>query len=75
MNREEVENLVADCDADSLIRICRAAIDGLMVQRVMMQCDLAPVHKLLWEGLLAPLKLTSATKTNNPITKRKTETA
>ncbi len=56
---------IADCDADSLIRICRAAIDGLMVQRVMMQCDLAPVHKLLWDGLLAPLKLTS-TKTQQP---------
>ncbi len=48
--------IVAPCDADSLIRICRAAIDGLMVQRVMTQCDLAPVHQLLWEGLLAPLK-------------------
>ncbi len=51
--------IVADCDADSLIRICRATIDGLMIQRVMTNCDLAPVHKLLWDGLLAPLKITS----------------
>lgn len=67
---------IADCDADSLIRICRATIDGLMVQRVMMQCDLAPVHKLLWDGLLAPLKLTTATtQTDKPKPKRNTETA
>ena len=67
--------LVADCDADSLIRICRAAIDGLMVQRVMTQCDLAPIHQLLWDGLLAPLKLAPASKINHTETKRNTETA
>ena len=48
--------IVHPCDPDALIRICRAAIDGLMVQRVMTNCDLAPIHKLLWEGLLEPLK-------------------
>lgn len=48
--------IIYPCDPDALIRICRAAIDGLMVQRVMTACDLAPVHQLLWEGLLQPLK-------------------
>lgn len=57
--RDGIESgIIHDCDADSLIRICRAAIDGLMIQRVMNQCDLAPIHKLLWEGLLQPLKRT-----------------
>ncbi len=56
--RDGIEaGLVADCDPDALIRLCRAAIDGLMVQRVMTQCALAPVHNLLWESVLAPLKL------------------
>ena len=67
--------IVAECDADSLIRICRAAIDGLMVQRVMTQCDLAPVHELLWDGLLAPLKTTPKTKTRHTAPKTNTETA
>ena len=48
--------IISPCSPDALIRICRAVIDGLMVQRVMTNCDLAPVHTLLWEGLLQPLK-------------------
>jgi TetR/AcrR family transcriptional regulator len=55
--RDGVEaGIIHPCDPDSLIRICRAAIDGLLVQRVMTGCDLKPVHQLLWEGLLQPLK-------------------
>lgn len=55
--RDGIEaGIIHPCDPDSLIRICRAAIDGLMVQRVMTGCELAPVHQLLWEGLLQPLK-------------------
>ena len=49
---------IRPCDPEALIRICRAVIDGLMVQRVMTGCDLAPIHQLLWDGLLAPLKIT-----------------
>ncbi len=49
--------IIAPCDPDALIRICRATIDGLMVQRVMLQYDLAPIHQLLWTHLLEPLKL------------------
>lgn len=66
--------IVADCDADALVRICRATIDGLMVQRVMTKVDLAPVHKLLWEGLLAPLKTTPKTKSLPSKSKNNTET-
>lgn len=44
------------CDPDALIQICRAVSDGLMVQRVMLDSDLKPVHELLWTGLLQPLK-------------------
>ncbi len=55
--REGIDaGIIHPCSPDALIRICRAAIDGLMVQRVMTGCDLAPVHALLWEGLLQPLK-------------------
>ena len=46
------------CDPDALLRLVRATIDGLMVQRVMTRCDLAPVHKFLWEHVLRPLKKT-----------------
>ncbi len=44
------------CDPDALVRLVRATIDGLMVQRVMTGCDLAPVHKFLWQHVLRPLK-------------------
>jgi AcrR family transcriptional regulator len=55
--REGIEaGTIYPCEPEALIRICRAVIDGLMVQRVMTSCDLAPVHALLWEGLLQPLK-------------------
>jgi AcrR family transcriptional regulator len=47
---------VHPCDADALINLIRAVTDGLMVQRVMTGVDLAPVHELLWKGLLSPLK-------------------
>lgn len=51
------QGIVRPCDCGSLIRICRAMIDGLMVQRVMTGCELAPIHQLLWESVLAPLKI------------------
>ncbi|MBL4635345.1 MAG: TetR/AcrR family transcriptional regulator [Kofleriaceae bacterium] len=47
---------VHPCDPAALIHLCRAMIDGLMLQRVMLDVELAPVHSLLWEVLLAPLK-------------------
>jgi len=47
---------VADCDADALVNTIRAVTDGFMVQRVMTGLDLGPVHELIWEHLLRPLK-------------------
>ncbi len=52
------EGTVAPCDPDALVQLVRAVIDGLVLQRVTERVALAPVHKLLWERLLAPLKLT-----------------
>ncbi|MCA9631506.1 MAG: TetR/AcrR family transcriptional regulator [Myxococcales bacterium] len=49
--------VVADCDAEALVALVRAVIDGLMVQRVMTGLELEPVHELLWERVLKPLKL------------------
>ncbi|MGE0787320.1 MAG: TetR/AcrR family transcriptional regulator [Sandaracinaceae bacterium] len=51
------EGTMAECDVDALIRLVRSLIDGLMVQRVMTRCDLAPLHAFIWERFLAPLKL------------------
>jgi len=50
------QGIVAPCDADALVALVRAAIDGLMIQRVIGGLALAPVHELLWERLLRPLK-------------------
>jgi hypothetical protein len=47
---------VAPCDADALVSIVRAVIDGLMVQRLMIGTDLAPAHDFLWTHVLLPLK-------------------
>jgi AcrR family transcriptional regulator len=47
---------VAPCDPEALIALVRAVIDGLLVQRVMSGLELEPVHDLLWEHLLRPLK-------------------
>lgn len=50
------DGTVAPCDAESLVAVIRALTDGLMVQRVMTDVDLAPVHQFLWAHLLSPLK-------------------
>jgi AcrR family transcriptional regulator len=51
------DGLVAPCDVDALFATVRALVDGLMVQRVMSGVSLGPVHALVWERLLAPLRL------------------
>ncbi len=48
---------MVECDVGSLIRVVRGFIDGLVVQRVMTGCDLAPIHDFIWERVLGPLKL------------------
>jgi AcrR family transcriptional regulator len=52
------DGTVKRCDARALVNTVRALVDGLMVQRVMTGVDLAPVHELLWNHLLGPLKTT-----------------
>ena len=48
---------VAPCDADALVDTVRALIDGLMLQRVTGGGPLGPAQDLVWQHLLAPLKL------------------
>jgi len=47
---------VVPCDSEALVSVIRALTDGLMVQRVMTDVDLKPVHDFLWTHLLSPLK-------------------
>lgn len=48
---------MVECDVDALIRVVRSFVDGLVLQRVMTQCDLAPIHAFVWEHVLRPLKV------------------
>lgn len=48
--------VVEPCDPEALVATVRALIDGLMVQRVMEGRALEPVHLLIAERLLLPLK-------------------
>ncbi|MFO0613999.1 MAG: TetR family transcriptional regulator [Polyangiaceae bacterium] len=50
------QGVVHPCDADALICLVRAVIDGLMVQRVMTGVALAPIHEFFWTNVLLPLK-------------------
>lgn len=50
------QGIVHPCDADALICLVRAVIDGLMVQRVMTGVALAPIHEFFWTNVLSPLK-------------------
>jgi len=52
------DGTVHPCDADALVNLVRAITDGLMVQRVMTNVDLAPVHEFFWNHVLSPLKRT-----------------
>jgi len=49
------EGTVAPCDADALVALVRALIDGLMIQRVSSGLDLAPLHEMIWSSVLLPL--------------------
>lgn len=52
---------IAPCDADALVVLIRALADGLLLQRVMTGVDLQPAHEMLWNNLLAPLRVTDKT--------------
>jgi len=47
---------VAPCDPDALFAVTRALMDGLMVQRMMGQLELAPVHAMIWKSVFLPLR-------------------
>lgn len=66
LRRGVEEGTVAPCDPDALLATCRALTDGLLVQRVVTGLDLAPVLALVWERLLAPLKLEPARPARRP---------
>lgn len=53
---------VAPCDADALVGLVRALMDGLIIQRVASGIDLAPHHELIWTVMLAPLVRTPAAR-------------
>lgn len=61
---------VAPCDADAVVDLVRAVTDGLMVQRVVTGRPLGPVHDLLRDRLLEPLRAaperTHGTSTRRP---------
>ncbi|MEM9193974.1 MAG: TetR family transcriptional regulator [Myxococcota bacterium] len=48
------------CDIDSLLALVRSCNDGLLLQRLMTGCELAPVHQFIWDHILAPLKIERA---------------
>lgn len=50
------DGLVAECDPGALFATVRALVDGLMVQRVALGVELAPVQRFVWDRLLAPLR-------------------
>ncbi len=54
------DGIVAPCDAEALVQLVRAVIDGLMLQRVTERVALAPIHDVLWQHVLAPLKIVPA---------------
>jgi hypothetical protein len=56
LQRGIAEGTVAPCDAESLVVLVRAVTDGLMLQRVTGDTELAPVHAFLRERLFEPLK-------------------
>jgi AcrR family transcriptional regulator len=56
--------IVAPCDADALVGVVRALMDGLMIQRVASGIDLARHHDLVWKSVLAPLVVTKKVETH-----------
>lgn len=51
------QGTVAPCDPEAVMALVRAAVDGLLVQRVMTGVALGPVHDFLWSHVLRPLVL------------------
>lgn len=56
------EGTVVPCDAKAVVALVRSVIDGLTIQRVTEGTPVEPVHRFLWEHVLAPLKRPGASK-------------
>jgi AcrR family transcriptional regulator len=50
------EGTILPCDPEALVALVRAVLDGLLVQRMMTGADLGPVHDLIRDRLLEPLR-------------------
>jgi AcrR family transcriptional regulator len=50
------EGRVHPCNPTALVQLTRGIVDGMLVQRVMTQCQFEPIHQFLWEHVLKPLK-------------------
>ena len=50
------EGRMHPCDVDALMALLRSTVDGMMVQRFMTGCDVAPVHRFFKERVLDPLR-------------------
>jgi len=57
---------VRPCDPEALIGLVGAMIDGLLIQRQVTGAALAPIHAIIQDMLLAPLKVEPPTETMNP---------
>jgi len=67
------EGTVAPCDADALVTLVRAMIDGLLLSRVTSGVELPPVHALVWERVFAPLILSKPAKTASTSPRRRSK--
>lgn len=65
--REEIKRgTVREHDPTALVRLVRSVVDGGMIQRVMTGASHAPVHRFLWEHVLAPLKIEDGARGATP---------
>lgn len=56
------DGTVHPCEPEVVVGLCRAVIDGLVIQRLTGGADPERIHALLWESVLAPLVKREAPK-------------
>ena len=54
------EGTMKPCDPQALIQLVRSVVDGVLIQRVMTDCEFEPIHEFLWKHVLEPLKVAQA---------------
>ena len=54
------EGTMHPCDPQALIQLVRSVVDGVLIQRVMTDCEFEPIHEFLWKHVLGPLKVDEA---------------